>query len=258
MPLTAERPHEGRLYGLHAPKTGGPPDDPGPRPEPRGVGHNATLVDVAGAEELLQDAIARNPGDVLWMGSVGWDTSSLPGLLRRMVAEDGTVLGLRALIDRSCDVPAVAPWLARPGGPFGVRTAPSVPQDLLVVGRRLAVVSAGRCGDEPLLSVVGEPIGVRMIRGLFEAVWAGALPLERHDQVDVLVRDDLKRAILHLMAEGAKDEMIARRLGVSLRTCRRHVAEILENLGASSRFQAGARAARLGMVAPGSFCAPGH
>lgn len=36
-----------------------------------------------------------------------------------------------------------------------------------------------------------------------------------------------------------KDEMIARRLGMSLRTCRKHIAESMETLGASSRFQAG-------------------
>ncbi|MFR9795077.1 LuxR C-terminal-related transcriptional regulator [Streptomyces sp. MS06] len=235
-----------------------PLDEPGVRPHPRDVGHNATLVDVTGAEELLLETLARHPGEVLWMGSVTSGASPLLGLVRKLGAEIGAAFGLRALIDRDCDVATVAPWLTESQRGPEVRTAPSIPQDLLVVCRRLAVVSAGRYADEPLLSVVGEPIGVRMIGGLFEAVWAGALPLEGHDRVDGMVLDDVKRAILHLMAEGAKDEMIARRLGVSLRTCRRHVAEILANLGASSRFQAGARAARLGMVAPGSCCSPGH
>jgi DNA-binding NarL/FixJ family response regulator len=40
----------------------------------------------------------------------------------------------------------------------------------------------------------------------------------------------------------------ARELNVSLRTYRRHVAEILRELGASSRFQAGARAVELGLM----------
>ncbi|MFF8729062.1 hypothetical protein ACF073_21570 [Streptomyces sp. NPDC015171] len=33
--------------------------------------------------------------------------------------------------------------------------------------------------------------------------------------------------------------MIARRLGVSLRTCRKHIADLFQELGADSRFQAG-------------------
>ncbi|KOG32387.1 hypothetical protein ADK34_09305 [Streptomyces viridochromogenes] len=49
-----------------------------------------------------------------------------------------------------------------------------------------------------------------------------------------------------LLAQGAKDEVIARRLGMSLRTCRRHIAELLEELGAESRFQGGALAERAG------------
>jgi DNA-binding NarL/FixJ family response regulator len=59
---------------------------------------------------------------------------------------------------------------------------------------------------------------------------------------------ELKQQIILLLAEGAKDETVARRLGLSLRTCRRHIAEILDHLDASSRFQAGYRAGRLGAV----------
>ncbi len=54
-----------------------------------------------------------------------------------------------------------------------------------------------------------------------------------------------------MLAEGAKDEVIARRLGVSLRTCRRHIAEILETLQADSRFQAGVLAERAGLTTAG-------
>ncbi|MEV7774460.1 LuxR C-terminal-related transcriptional regulator [Kitasatospora sp. NPDC086791] len=50
---------------------------------------------------------------------------------------------------------------------------------------------------------------------------------------------EIKEAIVRLLAEGLKDEVIARRLGMSLRTCRKHIAEIMEMLGAESRFQAG-------------------
>jgi DNA-binding NarL/FixJ family response regulator len=48
------------------------------------------------------------------------------------------------------------------------------------------------------------------------------------------------------MAEGEKDEAISRRLSISVRTCRRHIADYMALVGAHSRFQAGVIAARNG------------
>ena len=62
------------------------------------------------------------------------------------------------------------------------------------------------------------------------------------------VSRELHRTILRLLADGLKDEAIARRLGMSLRTTRRHVADILSELNVSSRFQAGVAAARSGLL----------
>lgn len=49
--------------------------------------------------------------------------------------------------------------------------------------------------------------------------------------------------VLQLLAQGCTDEAAARSLGVSLRTVRRVTAELMEKLGAKSRFQAGLKAA---------------
>ncbi|WP_245572375.1 hypothetical protein [Actinokineospora enzanensis] len=37
-------------------------------------------------------------------------------------------------------------------------------------------------------------------------------------------------------------------MSVSVRTCRRHIAEIMSELSVTSRFQAGVRAAELGLL----------
>jgi DNA-binding CsgD family transcriptional regulator len=58
----------------------------------------------------------------------------------------------------------------------------------------------------------------------------------------------LQQRIVQLLADGAKDETIARALGMSVRTCRRHIADIMRRLDAVSRFQAGANAVRLGFA----------
>lgn len=57
-----------------------------------------------------------------------------------------------------------------------------------------------------------------------------------------------RRQVLTLLAVGVTDEPAARALRVSLRTYRRHVALLLEELGASSRFQAGMLAAERGWM----------
>ena len=61
-------------------------------------------------------------------------------------------------------------------------------------------------------------------------------------------RSQSRSLLLDQLAGGAKDEQIARALGLSLRTVRRRVAEILDELGADSRFQAGVEAVRRGWI----------
>lgn len=51
-----------------------------------------------------------------------------------------------------------------------------------------------------------------------------------------------------MLASGMKDEKIARGLGVSLRTVSRMLSELMQEMGATSRFEAGVRAHRLGWV----------
>jgi DNA-binding NarL/FixJ family response regulator len=48
-------------------------------------------------------------------------------------------------------------------------------------------------------------------------------------------------AVLQLLAAGATDEAIARRLSISVRTVQREVRQVLDLVGARTRFQAGLR-----------------
>ncbi|MFS8103301.1 helix-turn-helix transcriptional regulator [Lentzea alba] len=56
------------------------------------------------------------------------------------------------------------------------------------------------------------------------------------------------KALLRLLKEGCTDEQAARRLGVSTRTVGRITAELMAQLGARSRFEAGVLAALKGWV----------
>jgi DNA-binding NarL/FixJ family response regulator len=54
--------------------------------------------------------------------------------------------------------------------------------------------------------------------------------------------------LLELLADGLKDEAVARALGVSVRTVRRMVAELMNRLDARSRFQAAILAKQRGWL----------
>ena len=81
---------------------------------------------------------------------------------------------------------------------------------------------------------------------LFELMWERAAPVPDMDFGEA--RPDLRRFLLQQLAAGAKDEQIARTLGISLRTVRRRVADLLIDLGVDTRFQAGAEAVRRGWL----------
>ncbi|WP_444939747.1 response regulator transcription factor [Microvirga yunnanensis] len=65
-------------------------------------------------------------------------------------------------------------------------------------------------------------------------------------------RDDLLTAreleVLRLLAEGASNKLIARRLGISFHTAKFHVASIAAKLDATGRTDAVAQAVRLGLI----------
>jgi DNA-binding CsgD family transcriptional regulator len=130
-----------------------------------------------------------------------------------------------------------------------IRFASSVPGRSLVVDRDVALLpipttEVGRHG----LAIVREPNVIAWVVATFEQLWAEASPLEDviHHQRDETELDHTRAAILRLMAEGEKDEAISRRLSISVRTCRRHIADYMAQVGATSRFQAGVIAARAG------------
>jgi DNA-binding CsgD family transcriptional regulator len=54
--------------------------------------------------------------------------------------------------------------------------------------------------------------------------------------------------VLALMAEGASNKAIARRLGISVHTAKFHVGSLIDKLDASGRTDAVAHAVRLGVI----------
>lgn len=82
---------------------------------------------------------------------------------------------------------------------------------------------------------------VAALRALAESEWDRARP-----DGDALAPSE--DTLLRLLAEGKTDTAVAVRLGVSPRTVRRHAAGLMGRLGATSRFEAGVRAAQRGWI----------
>ncbi|HWH00129.1 MAG TPA: hypothetical protein VNV66_12595 [Pilimelia sp.] len=132
-----------------------------------------------------------------------------------------------------------------------IRTVDEVVAPIVVVDRSVAILSDRDVpADAPAGAVlVQERSTVSYLYGALDYLWNRALPFEtRSRDTEAGHYDDLKQSILHLLGEGMKDEVVARKLGMSVRSCRRHIAEVMESLGAASRFQAGLLAARAGLL----------
>ncbi|MFF4196673.1 LuxR C-terminal-related transcriptional regulator [Nonomuraea sp. NPDC001831] len=134
-------------------------------------------------------------------------------------------------------------------GGVEVRTMPFVPVRLIMLDRELAVVEV-MPGDLMAGAMLIEGRGlVASYAALFDYCWMTASePGDVPRAADGEELNEQQRAVLRLLATGAKDDAIARALGVSNRTVTRVVAELTAQLGADSRFQAGVRAAKLGWI----------
>jgi DNA-binding NarL/FixJ family response regulator len=89
---------------------------------------------------------------------------------------------------------------------------------------------------------------IQFLSDIFECIWSSALPYTAAETGYQGVVDEIQKTIANLLADGFTDEVIARRLDMSLRTCRRHIAALLSNLNSVSRFQAGVQAAKGGLI----------
>ena len=129
-----------------------------------------------------------------------------------------------------------------------VRICPTtLAHETIIIDRRVAILAGAPVAGVREYSVIMAPEVVAGVRSLFLATWAGATDLADYLPTALPEVDEHGLAILRLLSAGQKDEAAARSMGVSVRTYRRRVAELMTLLGAESRFQAGERARALGL-----------
>ncbi|WP_424888034.1 hypothetical protein [Streptomyces sp. XH2] len=130
-----------------------------------------------------------------------------------------------------------------------VRTTAHVPDRVLFFDAGTAVLAdhGSSSGDGKGALAVRDPSLVRFLYRSWESAWESARPFTGTPG-DGGAKDELRRSVLELLESGMKDGMAARRLAMSVTTYRRHVTELLAELGAQSRFQAGSYARRAGLL----------
>ncbi|MFI9582384.1 DNA-binding response regulator [Streptomyces sp. NPDC052236] len=114
--------------------------------------------------------------------------------------------------------------------------------EAIVIDRRIAILAGSPVHGTRTYTVVRSPDVVEGVRSLFRAAWESAVDLADFRRARPPVLSEQARHILRMLSAGHTDEAASRQLGMSLRTYRRRVAELMVMLGATSRFQAGIRA----------------
>ncbi|MEV7557469.1 helix-turn-helix transcriptional regulator [Streptomyces sp. NPDC089795] len=127
----------------------------------------------------------------------------------------------------------------------------------LVFDRSLLVLPLPETAGGALL--VRSPDLVAFVAEMFDLLWAMGERIGRPREKAFVqdVADQAKRSILLHLMQGDDDRATARALGISVRTCQRHVSAIMRQLGATSRFQLGYLAQRHGLLAPDGPESPG-
>ncbi|HEY3608383.1 MAG TPA: DNA-binding response regulator [Pseudonocardiaceae bacterium] len=119
--------------------------------------------------------------------------------------------------------------------------------ETIIIDRRVVILAGPPVAGVREYSVVFAPEVVAGVRSLFLTTWQAATELAEYLPASPPHLDEQGLTILRLLSAGQKDETAARSMGLSVRTYRRRVAELMTLLGAESRFQAGVRARALGL-----------
>lgn len=194
---------------------------------------------------VIVDLVATTPGDLLWLRP---DQFRMPReqamieLVAGAIAEgrrSRAIYPVRALVEDR-DLLAL-----RMEAGEEIRVLPELPTRMVVIGAGHALLPEPLGFSDDPRSIIHQRGVVEALAMWFEEMWDRA---EAVHELGADAHPEMRRLLLEQLASGAQDAQIARRLGLSLRTVRRRVAELLAELGAESRFQAGVEAVRRGWL----------
>ncbi|MBB4948160.1 sugar-specific transcriptional regulator TrmB/DNA-binding CsgD family transcriptional regulator [Kitasatospora gansuensis] len=133
-----------------------------------------------------------------------------------------------------------------------VRCTDQAIRRMVIWDRSVAMVPVDPDDYQQATLVVRQPGVVANTVAWFDQVWAAARELPTAEAAGdgqaAPPLSDIERRVLDVLTRTDKDEAAAREMGVSLRTFRRYIADIMLRLGAANRFQAGLLAKEKGWI----------
>lgn len=118
------------------------------------------------------------------------------------------------------------------------------PDDRIVVSLRIGDAALA----DRVAALLGEVAGLRLAApGEEPDLILAPAEAERHADIEGVLTPR-ETEVLALLAEGASNKAIARRLGISVHTAKFHVGSLLDKLDATGRTDAVAQAARQGVI----------
>ncbi|MCX5141257.1 helix-turn-helix transcriptional regulator [Streptomyces sp. NBC_00338] len=147
--------------------------------------------------------------------------------------------------------PALKAYMGQlPSSLLQVRTMEQVVDRLLIFDRKVAYLPASP--DRSAALEIRHPALVGFLAGIYETLWEGATPFTQQLPTTLpgVPVTAVQHSIARLLIEGKQDEAVARTLGISVRTCRAHIAKLMQILGATSRTHLGALLVRSGIAEP--------
>ena len=118
------------------------------------------------------------------------------------------------------------------------RVGPDLPLKMISVDDRMAVIPISASEQTTIAYVIHPSSLLDALITLFEAEWDRGVPLSVDGPVDGASGPyEATKDLLMLLASGLTDQGIARSLGWSMRTTQRRIHALMEDLGATTRFQ---------------------
>ncbi|MFP8906395.1 helix-turn-helix transcriptional regulator [Streptomyces atacamensis] len=210
------------------------------------------LTDYRRIQQVVEDVVDLVHDSVASMHPGAIDTSTLDRSLGRdkRLLEEG--VRVRVIYNqRFASVPTLAEFFRRQvEAGVEVRLSPVVPMNMILGDHQFALLPANPDDHTAGAILARGPALVRSYLAVYEYCWhtSSAFGEEENAERGGDGLTEQQRAALRMLATGMKDEKIARNLGVSLRTVSRLLSEVMQELGAGSRFEAGVKATRLGWL----------
>ncbi|PCG87887.1 helix-turn-helix transcriptional regulator [Streptomyces sp. WZ.A104] len=144
---------------------------------------------------------------------------------------------------------SIRDYLSRvPAQHLQVRTTELTVERLIIIDRTVAFIPAS--ADRNTALRIRHPALVSYLIQVYEVLWAQSVPLAENHRTaapDAPVTP-VQLSIARLLTEGHVDDVVARKMGISVRTCRAHIAKLMQTLGATSRTHLGALLVRSGIA----------